>query len=239
MKLLILIILLSFSFFHPVLASDYVYPLEKFEQRQSYKHFGQFIDQNFYKNAPDVFPTKYYGFHAGTDLEIFPEEVNKNIPVYSITSGTITYAGYVDGYGGLILEKLDNQELTVLYGHLKQSSFTKSTGDRVTEGERLAYLGNEYSGETAGERKHLHFAIYNGTGNYFKGYEQSISALQAKWLDPIVFLQNNKAMEINQINPIPSPSPSIIVPIQKPVVPSATFFSLLITFLKNILNLFH
>jgi murein DD-endopeptidase MepM/ murein hydrolase activator NlpD len=168
-------------------ASSWYYPLSDFANRQSYKTFGQYVDNQFYQDKSGLFPTHYLGFHAGLDLEVFPKEADLPVPVYAISSGRIIYSGFVTGYGGLILQKLDGVTNLALYGHLQLSSLPK-VGEFVTAGSRLAFLGSAFSKDTGGERKHLHFAITRGASQYFKGYEPSLSALNSHWLDPSVFL---------------------------------------------------
>jgi murein DD-endopeptidase MepM/ murein hydrolase activator NlpD len=173
------------------LALTWAYPLDRTLERASYKTFGQLIDKQFYVGKESLFPNRFYGYHAGSDLEIFPEELNKDVLVSAISSGIIIFVGRVSGYGGLILEKIDNEDLTVLYGHLKLENSWLKVGDRVDTGAQVALLGDAFSGETGGERKHLHFAIYEGHGLYFRGYEDNKNALDESWLDPITFLREN------------------------------------------------
>jgi murein DD-endopeptidase MepM/ murein hydrolase activator NlpD len=215
----VLLLFIFFTIFSPVKikAASWYYPLEKTLQRQSLKAFGQYIDRNFYNTAPDVFPTKFYGYHVGTDWEIFPDELMKEVPVYAVSSGTISYSGTIDGYGGLILEKLADENKTALYGHLKPTSLIQS-GSRVQAGEKIAVLGAAYSQETAGERKHLHFGIYLGNDQYFKGYEESKTTVNSKWVNPVLFLKEKGAVEpgiINQsdrLKATPSPiKPTVIM----------------------------
>lgn len=187
---------LFFTLFSPVKtkAAGWYYPLQNTLKRQSLKTFGEYIDANFYKTAPEVFPAKFTGYHAGTDWEIFSDELNKEVPVYTVSAGKIIYSGTVSGYGGLILEQLDGINKTALYGHLKPSSLILS-GKSVKAGEKIAVLGNAYSDETAGERKHLHFGIYNGNDLYFKGYEDNLYSINSKWVNPLLFLKDNNSLD--------------------------------------------
>lgn len=178
-----------FTFSLPVLAKNWQYPLDKTLERPSYKTFGQYFDKNYYINKENLFPNQYVGYHVGTDLEIFPQELDANVPVFAMGDGVISFIGPILGYGGLILEKLTSENLTVLYGHLKLSSSNLKVGDYVQTGQTLTFLGNAFSSETGGERKHLHFGIYQGQDLYFKGYENTISKLDQKWINPLHFLQ--------------------------------------------------
>lgn len=177
-----------------VSASTWQYPLEKTLQREQYKKFAQYIDSAFYENTQNLYPSKFTGFHAGVDLEIFPEELNQLVPLSAISRGEIIYYGNVQGYGGLILQKLENG-YTVLYGHLKLNQNLTKVGDTVKTGDAIAYLGDAASSETEGERKHLHLGLYRGTDNYFKGYEINKTALLEKWIDPLNFIAGQKNEE--------------------------------------------
>jgi murein DD-endopeptidase MepM/ murein hydrolase activator NlpD len=91
-----------------------------------------------------------------------------------------------------------NDSHTAIYGHLKLSSASPKETDSVKTGDFLANLGNAFSSETGGERKHLHFGIYNGKGEYFKGYESSNQAIQSRWVDPGSYLKEKGARDISQ-----------------------------------------
>lgn len=224
---MILPFLLLFLMPQKTFAQDWSYPLEKTLDRPSDKSFGQFIDKKFYIGKENRFPNQFYGYHAGADLEIFPEELNTEVPVLAVTSGAISYIGQVSGYGGLILEKMDNEDLTALYGHLKFQDSNLKVGDKVQAGQKIAGLGNAFSSETGGERKHLHFGIYKGQDLYFKGYETSQNNLEAKWLDPLKFLQSRISVSSLE-NSVPTPTINQEIP-QKSTNPLV----LLIELVKN------
>jgi murein DD-endopeptidase MepM/ murein hydrolase activator NlpD len=187
----VFLLILLFLIPHQVhAASLWGYPLSQFSIRQSYKTFGQYIDKNFYIGKTNLFPNQFIGYHAAIDLEIFPDELNQPVPVYAVGNGKIVYAAPVSGYGGLILERLSDTGDTALYGHVKLSDLPFKVGDVVTAGTRLTDLGDAFSSETGGERKHLHFGIYKGTDLYFRGYEPTLSSLNNRWVDPKVFLSS-------------------------------------------------
>lgn len=230
-KIIILLIVFLLPLFSRVLASSWFYPLENTLQRSQYKKFGQYIDKEFYKGNDQIFPNQFVGYHAGVDLEIFLEEKNQLVPIYAVSDGKIIYYGDVSGYGGLILQKLNNGYV-VLYGHLKLNQTKLKVGDKVKAGEILTYLGDAYSTETGGERKHLHFAIYKGIGQYFKGYEVNKTDLQNKWLDPLLFLKENNAVDPK---PVISPTKYMKKEISKPLINNNTsnnFFILILNFLN-------
>jgi murein DD-endopeptidase MepM/ murein hydrolase activator NlpD len=129
-------------------------------------------------------------------MEILPGEENNPVPVYAIGSGTVTFVGPVAGYGGVILEKLASDSFTVLYGHVNYLASSIKVGDQVAGGRQLTILGNAFSSQTGGERKHLHLGLYKGSGEYFRGYEATMAGLTDHWLDPLVFLAGKNAVEI-------------------------------------------
>ncbi|MDP3888884.1 MAG: M23 family metallopeptidase [bacterium] len=227
LPLLFLLSLLPLLLLPPsALASAWVYPMDKFAERITIKSFGQLIDNNFYLGKEDLFPNKrYFGYHTGVDLEVFPNEENSDVPIYAVASGTITYIGYITGYGGLILENFGDH--TALYGHLKLSSITLKKGEKVDAGQQLALLGNAFSTETDGERKHLHFGIYKGSDLYFKGHETSLSQLQNKWEDPEKFLSEKGAVS-------PTFPTTTLTPTPIPTTPSS-FWDFIINMMKKFL----
>lgn len=227
---LLLILTLTSCFIIPklVFAENFQYPLEKTLERSSYKSFGQYFDKNFYIGKENLFPNQFIGYHVGTDLEIFPQEKDTDVPVFAVGNGIISFMGPVTGYGGLILEKFDDMDLTALYGHLKLSSTNIKVGDRVNTDQTLALLGDEYSSETAGERKHLHFAIYHGQDLYFKGYENTKDELDQKWIDPMRFLETR----ISSINPSITPTLTTTSIFQ-----NNNIFNTVWNWIKKILNL--
>ena len=110
-------------------------PLEQAEERITKKKFGQYITS---QNSP-VQPEKFRGYHTGTDFEIFLEELNANVPVQAICDGKIALKKTATGYGGILVEncELDNQLITVIYGHLKLASIAKKAGDTLAKGEEI------------------------------------------------------------------------------------------------------
>src|SRR3989339_1331594 len=157
-------------------------PLEQAEERITKKKFGQYITS---QNSP-VQPEKFRGYHTGTDFEIFLEELNANVPVQAICDGKIALKKTATGYGGILVEncELDNQLITVIYGHLKLASIAKKAGDTLAKGEEIGILGKAFSAETSGERKHLHLGVHKGSAVDIRGYVQREAEL-ANWLDAV------------------------------------------------------
>ncbi len=155
-------------------------PLPDAASRITKKPFGIYVSP---QNSP-VQPEHFTGYHTGTDFEIFQGELNKDVSVSAICTGKIDVKRTAQGYGGVLVEScnLDNQPVTVVYGHLKLSSISPSVSDTLTAGESFALLGDAYSAETGGERKHLHLGIRKGTAVNLLGYVQKQTDL-AGWLD--------------------------------------------------------
>lgn len=169
------------------LKSSLAYPLDDFKKRAQLITFGLYVSP---KTSPLPKPESFVGYHTGLDLEIIPGEENQDVPVYALTDGVILQAGFVSGYGGVIVESaiLDDRKVTILYGHLAESSFLVKKGDEVKKGKAIADLGKAYSPETDGNRKHLHLDIHKGTTIEYKGYVQAKDALE-DWLNPSDYLE--------------------------------------------------
>lgn len=90
--------------------------------------------------------------HDGMDLACSQGNI-----VMAADGGTVTYAGYMGGYGLLVI--IDHQNgMESYYGH--NSNLTVNTGDKVFQGQQIAYSGN--TGHSTGP--HIHFGIkVNGT----------------------------------------------------------------------------
>ncbi|HAV11469.1 MAG TPA: hypothetical protein DCX32_02905 [Candidatus Moranbacteria bacterium] len=162
-------------------------PLDRVVERISKKPFGKFVSP---QNSP-VSPERFSGYHTAIDLEVFPEELEaeKLVPVRAICSGRLLSKRIASGYGGLAVQEceIENQAVTVVYGHLKLSSVANNIGDEIGAGEEIGVLGNGYSVETDGERKHLHLGIHKGSEINILGYVQSESQLSS-WIDPCLFV---------------------------------------------------
>ncbi len=153
------------------------FPVEEYTSRRTVKNFGEYIQDRF------------TGYHVAEDVEFTDQaSINKEIPVYSIADGTVTYAQNTSGYGGMIRIEHEIQDMTIsaIYGHLDLSSSDLQVGDQVTKSQFLANLGDHESAETDGERKHLHFGLYEGSDSRVNGYESSASALE-NWINPHEF----------------------------------------------------
>ena len=86
-------------------------------------------------------------FHSGIDFG-----VDYGTEVSAAQSGTVTYAGWISGYGNAVIIDHGNG-ITTLYGH--NQSLAVSEGDSVTMGQVIAYAGS--TGNSTGP--HCHFEV--------------------------------------------------------------------------------
>lgn len=159
----------------------YIMPIAHASERITKKPFGILINP---KTSP-VQPERFSGYHTGTDFEIFPEEASQDVVVSAVCSGNIIEKRRASGYGGVLVQRcaLDNQSVTVVYGHLSLSSINKGLGDILETGEKVGLLGMVNSVDTGGERKHLHLSIHKGTTTNISGYVANKTELN-QWIDP-------------------------------------------------------
>ncbi|HEU0050637.1 MAG TPA: M23 family metallopeptidase [Patescibacteria group bacterium] len=154
-----------------------VLPIAGYADRRTKKVFGQWVHDRF------------TGYHLGDDIEY--TDTDAEIPVYAIATGTIRYVGaHVSGYGGVLVISFrpDGKNINAIYGHLNLIATNLKVGQTVGAGTFLAYLGKGYSIQTDGERKHLHFGLYEGNELRLAGYTQKKSDL-AQWMNPTDFFR--------------------------------------------------
>ncbi|HAQ07589.1 MAG TPA: hypothetical protein DCR24_08745 [Bacillus bacterium] len=110
--------------------------------------------------------------HFGIDIA----DPSPDAKVVAAASGTVIRSYYSASYGNcvLITHKINGKTYTTLYAHLEKS--TVETGQAISKGEMLGYMGN--TGDSKG--KHLHFEIHEGQWNY----EKSNS------VDPLLYFKN-------------------------------------------------
>ena len=158
----------------------FIEPINSANQRITHKPFGIKVSP---QNSP-IQPEKFSGYHTGVDFEIFPEEKNVVVPVFAICEGKLLIKKQARGYGGLIIQscRLNNDNVTVIYGHLDIASVTKEVGEDFYAGEQIGILGTGFSIETDGERKHLHLGIHMGNSVDTRGYVQDSDELK-NWIN--------------------------------------------------------
>jgi murein DD-endopeptidase MepM/ murein hydrolase activator NlpD len=91
-------------------------------------------------------------FHKGLDLKAF------YVPVRAAKSGTVTYSGWLGGYGNAIVVQHDDTYKT-LYAHLSRRHV--AVGQKVRRGQVMGRTGD--TGYSFGP--HLHFEISKNGGN--------------------------------------------------------------------------
>lgn len=164
-------------------------PLDNLDQRAKKLTFGLYVTPDPAQNPIDP-PERFTGYHAALDLEILDGEEEKDVPVYSICTGRLVYRNEnVEGYGGVLVQScsMQDQEVTVLYGHLDPGSFQHSIYQSVEQGAVIARLGDHGSAETSFTRKHLHLSIHKGGEIELRGYVQTKEELD-DFIDPAPLL---------------------------------------------------
>lgn len=113
----------------------------------------------------------------------------QEVPVMAIANGTVLLSRWASGYGGVIAieHTVNNERITAIYGHVKQSSIP-GVGTRVRLGQQVGILGEGGSRDTDGERKHLHFGILKGKSTNIAGYTWTKEEV-AGWVDPLMVVE--------------------------------------------------
>ena len=160
-------------------------PIEGFRKSVNLKPFGIYITP---QNSP-VDPERFTGYHTGVDVEMNEADLSRDIWIYSVAQGVVVEAREADGYGGVVAiqHTIEGQAYVAIYGHLDVASLKVIPGQNVVAGTPMGLLGEGYTDETDGERKHLHFALIPGETVDLKGYVQSEAEL-SKWVDPLTIL---------------------------------------------------
>lgn len=87
-------------------------------------------------------------YHKGIDIAN-----RRGTPIYAADGGTVTYAGWMSGYGYLVIINHGNGYETY-YGH--NSDLVVSVGQHVYQGQQVAKMGS--TGNSTGN--HCHFGVY-------------------------------------------------------------------------------
>jgi len=170
----------------PAIGSNLAEPISNALARVTKKPFGIYVTP---QNSP-VSPEKFTGYHTGTDFETTPAEQNIDVAVYAMCDGKLLMKKYASGYGGVAVQTcvIDNNSVTIIYGHLRLASIIPNVDDTLKAGQQIAVLGTGYSSETDGERKHLHLGIHKGTAVNILGYVQNKNDLGG-WIDAMTILK--------------------------------------------------
>ena len=152
------------------------------------KPFGIYITP---ASSP-IQPERFQGYHTGADFEIFPEELNVDVPIYAVCDGKLILKEYASGYGGVAVEscQLNNQSITVIYGHLNLGSIKLVSNSSLKTADFIGILGADKSAQTNGERKHLHLGFHKGSAVNILGYVQNKTELSG-WIDPCLYVCND------------------------------------------------
>lgn len=155
-------------------------PIADSERRITKKMFGTKVSPG---NSP-VQPEKFSGFHTGVDFETTEAEKDLDIKIMAICDGPILQRRTATGYGGIMVQEclIDEQNVTVVYGHLKLESIKAKVGDVLKASDEFAVLGKGFSSETDDERKHLHLGIHKGKTVNILGYVNDEAKL-SEWID--------------------------------------------------------
>ena len=156
-------------------------PVPEFKARITKKAFGTFITP---ETSP-VQPDRFKGFHTGIDVEF--TDISDDIQVRAITDGTLVLSRFASGYGGVVVirHEIVGKPYIVLYGHLDPGSMPPTDKVHVAAGEVIGVLGEGFSQETDGARKHLHFSVRSGNDLDIRGYVDEANELSA-WIDPLL-----------------------------------------------------
>ena len=175
----------SSNVFKPVAGQVYL-PVRNFYKNQTVNPFG------VYRN------NRFLGYHSGVDIEIDPGDINRKVPVYSVFDGEVVKVELANGYGGVIAVKhsFGDLELTGIYGHLRLWDANVKAGQKIASGEVIGYLGADYSNETDGERKHLHFGLSRREKVDIRGYVEGLDELKKDWINPSEFLRQVSAQTV-------------------------------------------
>lgn len=169
----------------PVSHTKLLEPIPDFSKRVSKKPFGIYVTP---ESSP-IQPERFIGYHTGADAEIASDELQKNFFVKAVADGDVVLVRSAAGYGGLVVIQHtidESKKLYGMYGHIRFSSILIKARDHVKAGDVIGVLGDHMSEETGGERKHLHFGLYQGETPDIRGYVSSQEELK-NWINPLQF----------------------------------------------------
>lgn len=169
-------------------SKDISYPLPETLNRPTPLHFGLYVTPDPENNPIDP-PERFTGFHAATDFEVLPgEEGDVEVPVYTICHGPVAFSGFVEGYGGLLIQRctIQKEEVTVLYGHLRIAGLPAEKKS-LKSGTQIGYLATGRTYDSGGNRKHLHLGIHKGSRLDFRGYVPTEQQLD-QYINPMDIL---------------------------------------------------
>lgn len=118
----------------------------------------------FIQPAPGRFTSGFGGrdIGAGAESHLGMDIANvTGTPIVAAASGYVTYAGYMNGYGNVVImtHSINGRSYATVYGHM--SSIGASVGQSVSQGQKVGEIGS--TGRSTGP--HLHFEIHIGSWN--------------------------------------------------------------------------
>lgn len=164
------------------------WPIDRLDQREKKLTFGLYVTPDPENNPIDP-PERFTGYHSALDVEVFPDELDLDVPIVAACDGRILEARQAQGYGGVVVQacKLNGADITVLYGHLDYHNFKVKIGDKIKRGENIGILGAHREDESGFNRKHLHFGVHKGKTINLLGYVQKETDL-LEFMDPVPLL---------------------------------------------------
>ena len=169
------------------IVADRDIPLPSTESRLTPLEFGLYVTPDPAQNPIDP-PERFTGYHTGLDIEILSDEEHEEVPVSALCDGSIVFSDEAEGYGGVVVQTctVDDQDVTVLYGHLLLSSLVPIER-HIVRGQRIGMLAPARSRDSGQTRKHLHIGIHKGSHIELLGYVTDASFLQ-EFIDPSTLL---------------------------------------------------
>lgn len=178
----------------PKVSVPLYFPMTGYKERTTVRPFGTLVDPDDHHSLPCG--DQFEGFHTADDLEVIDEEIDREVPVFAITTGKVVQIGEVEGYGGLVVidHEVEGKNVAVYYGHIDLSSVKVLENGPVKAGEKIANLGDHCSVESSFERKHLHFGIHKDPDIDVRGYVPTLEELN-NWYDPEKLFRSNNVKE--------------------------------------------
>ena len=91
------------------------------------------------------------GYHTGVDFA-----VPQGTDILAVADGKVANANWGKAYGTHIVQKIEGQDVWVIYAHLSKSLV--KIGDEIKKGQHIGESGN--TGNSSGP--HLHFEVRDG-----------------------------------------------------------------------------
>ncbi|MDR2710548.1 MAG: peptidoglycan DD-metalloendopeptidase family protein [Burkholderiales bacterium] len=128
--------------------------------------------------------------HTGTD---FAAPIGT--PVHAASDGTVEFVGSQGGYGNLVILRHAGR-ITTYYGHLSRFASGLRKGNRVMQGDVIAYVGQ--TGWATGPHLHYEFRVANAPQNPLKMVMPPTAPIAAKdrkaFADSVVSLKESLQM---------------------------------------------